>query len=96
VSGGYRAPMAVLDHEPELGQQRYCRRCEEWWPFTAEFWRPVRTTWTCRACQREWNRLWGERNIERRRYHWRETARRARSGGRHATRDALTTDSVTV
>lgn len=54
--------LQVLPDEPELGLQRYCRRCDDWYPLDAEFWFRLGTTKiTCRACQREWNRLWYER-----------------------------------
>ena len=53
-----KARTAVLPDEPELGEQRYCRSCDEWWPNDAEFFGStvcrdgyVRT-W-CRACRLE-------------------------------------------
>jgi hypothetical protein len=29
---------ALLPDEPELGVQRYCRKCDEFWPDDLEFW----------------------------------------------------------
>ena len=41
----------------ELGPERLCIRCDEWWPDDGEFWYRLGTRWqTCKACQREWNR----------------------------------------
>lgn len=74
----------VRPDEPELGPQRFCRRCAEWWPFTAEFWQAIRggTTWACRACVREWNRAWYTRAVTRSRQAlragWRVAAARRR------------------
>ena len=42
----------VLPHEPELGPQRQCVDCLEWWPLDAEFF-VIWAHWTsprCRAC----------------------------------------------
>lgn len=82
MSGSYRAPLQVLPDEPELGLQRWCARCEEWWPLGREFWyvHPTdRTRVQCRACLRESSRRWNERNPERRRHMWREAGRRSRA-----------------
>ncbi len=58
--------------------ERYCRRCDEWWPDDAEFWLAKRNTKVCKACQREWNRLGHERrmrdNPEGVRARWRRAA----------------------
>lgn len=37
----------------ELGTERYCRRCHEWWPEDDEFWNGVGGRYVkCRACAR--------------------------------------------
>jgi hypothetical protein len=43
--------------EDGLGLVVYCRRCDEWWPTDAEFWRMRRHAMECRACVRERERL---------------------------------------
>ncbi len=42
----------------EIGPERYCYGCREWWPDDAEFWyvQPLGTS-VCRACQRASHRL---------------------------------------
>lgn len=43
----------VIEGEEEVGPQRYCRRCEEWWPDDDEFWvyayRPAGQTFVSRG-----------------------------------------------
>jgi hypothetical protein len=59
--GSYRVPVAIIEDEPELGLQRYCRGCEMWWPADEEFYyRAPDGSWyaRCRACWREYNRQW--------------------------------------
>jgi hypothetical protein len=52
-------PVKVVDGEEELGPQRWCRGCDEFWPVTDEFWDWERTAKTfhwkrlCRACDLE-------------------------------------------
>ena len=51
-----RPRTAILPDEPELGEQRYCKGCGEWWPHDEEFFGVTvtregwRRTW-CRACR---------------------------------------------
>ncbi len=42
----------------EIGPERHCRGCREWWPDDAEFWyvQPKGTS-VCRACQQVSHRL---------------------------------------
>jgi hypothetical protein len=56
-------PIQVVPGEEELGEQRYCRGCDYWWPHDAEFWgRSMGSdgyprTW-CRACRySQWETL---------------------------------------
>ena len=80
MSGTYRAPVEVRLDEPELGPQRWCAACGEWWPLSREFWYVRRCGRAqCRACLRESTRRWNDRNPDRRRAAWREAARRART-----------------
>lgn len=46
--------------DPELGRLRYCRSCEEWWPYDSEFyWYPEEgRTSICKACHRRHGRRW--------------------------------------
>lgn len=69
------------------GPERFCRRCDEWWPDDAEFWRIAKKgTHVCRACLAEWNRQRYERvSVDP---DWRkrknDTARRTRERRREA------------
>lgn len=40
---------------PDLGFERRCPVCADWWPITTEFWDKHWTT-RCRACIRAWRR----------------------------------------
>ncbi len=74
--------------------ERHCRRCDEWWPDDAEFWRIARLSVkgqpikVCLACHREWNRRGHERRMatdpEKERSRRREAGRRAREKARAA------------
>jgi hypothetical protein len=50
------ARRAIVKGEEELGRQRYCRTCDEWWPDDEEFFGRTRCrdgyvrSW-CRACR---------------------------------------------
>lgn len=73
----------VVPGEEELGQQRWCYRCQEWWPLDADFWQKLGTTKaSCRACQRESGRRSHAKLMatrpEHRRAQWRAAAARAR------------------
>ena len=64
---------AIVRGEEELGPQRRCRTCAEWWPADGEFWEPRSVR--CRACTvRE--RTTPLERMERRREQWREAAAR--------------------
>ena len=76
--------------DPELGPTRFCRRCDEWLPFDAEFWYiwnkgRARVSYVCRACQDRRTREWRERCLadpvkaERVRAQWRECKKRQRA-----------------
>lgn len=44
----------------ELGVERYCSWCEEWWPFDREFWyfrHDGKVMGRCRACWVEFNHV---------------------------------------
>lgn len=63
-------PTCGCGHHPakrrvtEDGPERYCRKCDDWWPDDAEFWRDWGTAkQACMACHRYANR----RAYERRR-----------------------------
>ena len=53
--------IAVLPHEPELGPQKRCSHCGEWWPADSDFYQYNRATrdgfhsW-CKACWAAWRR----------------------------------------
>jgi hypothetical protein len=72
----------LVREDDELGPERYCARCDEWWPEDAEFWviqrqpagklawwrrgrayirRTSTTSYTCRACRREQQAIYGKR-----------------------------------
>lgn len=61
----YYPPCPVI--ETELGKERLCRGCDEYWPIDAEFWYYTRgkIMGRCRAC-------WSERSRDR---HGRRTHR---------------------
>ena len=66
---------AIVRGEEELGPQRRCRTCAEWWPADGEFWEPRAAT--CRACRgsvRE--RHTPPERMARRREQWRVAAAR--------------------
>ena len=54
----------IIEYEPELGDQKRCTQCLEWWPRDAEFFfRATREAdgfnpW-CKACWYEWRRRSG-------------------------------------
>lgn len=51
----------------ELGMERLCRRCGEWWPVDASFWyfdRKGNVMGRCRACWSERNRSHHQRRKE--------------------------------
>jgi hypothetical protein len=59
--------------DPELGRERLCRTCQEWWPEDDEFWyfqtrNGRRQTYPyCRACWSDRNqRGWASYNARRR------------------------------
>lgn len=58
--------------DPETGSERYCPRCDEWWPFDEEFWVSIATGAHCRACKRRADRLYAAE----RRAIWRAMVRR--------------------
>lgn len=44
---------------PELGPEKFCTRCREWWPADPEFFYPAKAGaaglfYCCKACYREW------------------------------------------
>lgn len=51
-------PIAIPRRESEdLGMERYCRWCDEWWPEDRDFWnirRDGRIYGRCRACWQEY------------------------------------------
>lgn len=64
----------VVPGEEELGRQRLCPGCNEWWPWDREFWRigprPERGPWPqqkCHAChaEKEQRRARERRALER-------------------------------
>lgn len=77
------ATVAVLPHEAELGPQRRCSRCGEWWPLGNEFWRRKvsrgRPYHACRACIADDLRASRERNRESYLARNRESQRRYRA-----------------
>lgn len=65
----------IRPDEPELGEQRQCVLCREWWPEAEEFYAPNSSegrrylSRRCRACDRD-----RQRQAERR---WRQRRRTA-------------------
>lgn len=52
------SPRGQLLRTTELGQEKFCRRCSEWWPADREFWYPSRDGvlglfYCCKACYAE-------------------------------------------
>ena len=52
-----RNPVAIIEGEEELGPQRRCSACGEWWPLSPEFFyrvpRSELFSGKCRACDCE-------------------------------------------
>ena len=64
--------IAILDTEPELGPQKRCPRCQEWWPADAEFFHRRTASRDglqpyCRACWHDWT-TYGPQAAARRAY----------------------------
>ncbi len=71
-----RYPDLVVQGEPELGVQRWCQGCQEWWPLTPEFYHRSgpgtpsgrhRYDRTCKACKHQANIEAARRYRERKR-----------------------------
>jgi hypothetical protein len=45
--------MRDFRHREDVGFERRCPDCADWWPITLEFWDPRWTT-RCRSCIRRW------------------------------------------
>lgn len=76
--------------DPELGTERYCRGCDEWWPDDAEFWYLGREQ-RCKACHAAAVRRYRERYPERpaaSSKRWREANPDARRAGQARWRAA--------
>ena len=54
----------------ELGKERWCPRCSEWWPADGEFFYTTGNAGSgqlmgwCKACYTEWRRQWRIKNKE--------------------------------
>jgi hypothetical protein len=78
-----RRVVVIVPHEPELGDQKQCSHCHEWWPADGEFYYGNRRTadgwhsW-CKACFRERYRTVYVTRKRPRRFATREEAEEAR------------------
>lgn len=81
--------IAVLPNEIELGRQRYCAHCREWWPDDEEFFIDW-AHWSSRVCRACYFKARGDRKeqlqaekyvvlSDRRRDYWRDAKRRERA-----------------